>query len=474
MKNDERKNLNLKYGGYASVITAVAIIMVIVINMVASQLNIKFDLTKNKLYTISEDTLELLKGIDEDVSIYSVYADGSEISVVTEILDRYAANSRHVTVSNVDPYKNPQFAAKYAKDGNAVSIGSVIVETADNYKIISQQDLADVYTSQAGETYIQGIKLESVLTGAIRSLTSGESNVIYALTGHGESDVYDELITEMEYGGYSLNYFNIIKSGNIPEDCAVLMINAPTSDFTINELNIIYEYLNNGGELFITLGVTAEEMPNFADLLSNYGIADSRRMVIEGDANYVYQQNPYYLVPTLSADHAVSSRLAETNTSVFMPFAMSIDLLETKRSTVDIQAFAVTSGASYSKSIAQMSSYQKTEEDPSGPFAIGAAITDIDMEGTPEGVKVVILGSETVMETEINSIVNGGNFGLVMNSLDWLIGNDTSLRSKSLGMDEYLQLTQSKAIVIMGVCVIVIPVAILIAGLAVVLRRRNK
>lgn len=473
MKDEKNKSL-LKYGGYASVMTAVVVIAAIVLNMVASQLNIKFDLTKNKLYTISEDTISLLKGLTEDVNIYSVYADGEELSIVTEILDRYASTSKHVIVENVDPYKNPQFAAKYIKNGDSISIGSVVVSTETGYKIISESDLADVYVSQSGESYMQGIKLESVLTGAIRSLTSGESNSIYALTGHSEAKVYDDLITEMQYGGYSIKDLNLVTEGAIPEDCSILLINAPTTDITDSEINLISQYMDNGGRVFITLAITLEKMPNLDSLLANYGVADSRRMVIEGSADYVYQQNPYYIVPQLSAEHPVSARLNETKTSSFIPFSVAIDTLDVVRSTVEVAPFATTSPYAYSKALEEMSSYEKAETDPEGPFNLGVTVTDVDKAGNEEGVKMVVFGAETVMESDINKIVNGGNYGVVMNALDWLMGNDTLSRSKSLGAEDYLQITQSKAIVIMFISVILIPLSIIIAGIVVVVRRRNR
>lgn len=474
MKDEKNKSL-LKYGGYASVMTVVVVIAAIVLNLVVSQLNIKFDLTRNKLYTISDDTVSLLQGLTEDVNIYSVYADGEEISVVTEILNRYASTSKHIFVQNVDPYKNPQFAAKYVKNGDSITIGSVVVSTANGYKIISEKDLADVYVNEStGESYMQGIKLESVLTGAIRSLTSGESNTIYALSGHNEAAVYDDLTKEMTYGGYNLKDLNLVTEGAIPDDCSILLINAPSTDITDSEIGLISAYMDNGGRVFVTLAVTLEEMPNLDSFLANYGIADSKRMVIEGSADYVYQQNPYYIVPQLSADHPISARLFETKTSTFIPFSVAIDTLDVVRSTVKIQPFATSSPYAYSKALEEMSSYEKEEADPEGPFNIGVSVTDVDKTGNEDGVKLVIFGAETVMESDINSIVNGGNYGVVMNALDWLMGNDGSSRSKSLGATDYLQLTQSKAIVIMFISVILIPLSILIAGIVIVVRRKNR
>ena len=124
----------LKYGSYASIMTAIVVVAVIVINLMVSSFDIKFDLTENKLYSLSEDTITLVEGLDEEVTITSVYAEGSEITVITEILEKYATYSDKIIIKNADPYTNPAFAAKYAQYGDVVSIGSVVVETASgNY-----------------------------------------------------------------------------------------------------------------------------------------------------------------------------------------------------------------------------------------------------------------------------------------------------------------------------------------------------
>jgi ABC-2 type transport system permease protein len=466
----EKNSSLLKYGGYASVMTAVVIIAVIIINLAVSSLNIQFDLTKNKLYSLSEDTITLLKDLDEDVSITSVYAEGSEISVVTEILKKYASYSDHVTYENVDPYTNPAFATKYAQNGDVVSIGSVVVETDEGYKIIAQDDLADVSVdSTTGQSYMQGIKLESVLTGAIRMLTSGETQNIYALTGHSEIAVSDDLSTEFSYSGFTVNTLDLITSGSVPDDCVMLIINGAVTDITSNELDAINAYLEKGGSLLMTTGITNEEMPNLNSLLANYGVEDNKVMIIEGNANYVYNNNPFYIIPKLNEENAITSTMVSNGTNVFMPFASSIDLSEAKRSTVTITTLAESSESSYGKDLRTMSGYEYTEGDPTGPFNIAVSIED-----SATGAKLVVCGSETLLESEMNNIVNGGNYGFILNATDYLTGNENAARSKSLGADSYLQLTGAKAIVIMATCVIVIPVVILIVGIIVSLRRRNK
>ena len=61
MKKIDKNDPLLKYGGNASVMTAIVVVAVIVINLIVGSFNIKFDLTKNGLYTLSDDTVTLTK-----------------------------------------------------------------------------------------------------------------------------------------------------------------------------------------------------------------------------------------------------------------------------------------------------------------------------------------------------------------------------------------------------------------------------
>lgn len=84
MKKIDKNDPLIKYGGYASIMTAIVVVAVIVLNLVVSSFDVKFDLTKNGLYTLSEDTVSLVENLNQDVNIYSLYAEGQEITMVTE------------------------------------------------------------------------------------------------------------------------------------------------------------------------------------------------------------------------------------------------------------------------------------------------------------------------------------------------------------------------------------------------------
>ncbi len=477
MKKIDKNDPLLKYGGYASVMTAIVVVAVIVINLIVGSFNIKFDLTKNGLYTLSDDTVTLVENLKEDVNIYSLYAEGEELSMVTEILDRYASLSKHIKVTNVDPYTDPAFTSRYTKNGQQPTVGDLVVETSETFSVIPQEQITDISVDSTSQTaYIKGLKVESVLTGTIRQLTNGAAETIYELSGHGETPLGDGLKQEMTYGGFTVESLDLIKTQTIPDDCEILVINGLSTDLSQNEASQIKTFLENGGKAFISLTIKAQQTPNFDSLLAYYGIADSGRIVIEGSANYALDNNPLYILPQLNSDSNVCKSLINAGTNVFTPASVQIERLDTNRSTVDIEALASSSQYAYSKNIYSMNSggVQQASDDPTGPLDVVVSITDVDNNGTENGTKLVVAGTPMLLEDDVNSMVNGGNFAFVMNSFDFLNGTETIGRSKSIGAEEYLNLTQGKGIIIIIISVIVIPLAILLAGLTVFIRRKNK
>ena len=97
-KNKIKNLLNkksLKYGTNAAIITAAVIVMAIVLNLLVGLLDLKLDLTPNKLFSLSETTENILKELDSDVEIIGLFDDavvssGSEYKQVTDLLSLYA------------------------------------------------------------------------------------------------------------------------------------------------------------------------------------------------------------------------------------------------------------------------------------------------------------------------------------------------------------------------------------------------
>src|SRR5699024_1942561 len=103
----------------------------------------------------------------------------------------------------------------------------------------------------------------------------------------------------MEKNSYTLSELNLLMTASIPEDCDLLLMYAPASDLSEDEVQMLTDYLGSGGKLMILLGDTSSaDLPNLEGILNTYGIQAADGYI--ADPARCYQNNPYYIFPELS------------------------------------------------------------------------------------------------------------------------------------------------------------------------------
>ena len=129
-KNKKKINMKaLRNGSYSVLVSVVVIALVVLMNMIVGQIPTKytqFDISTGKLYTIGNDTKNVLKNLKQDITIYYVVQSGSEDSNIEKLLEQYEANSKHIKVVKKDPVVYPSFVTNYSEDG--IAENSLIVE----------------------------------------------------------------------------------------------------------------------------------------------------------------------------------------------------------------------------------------------------------------------------------------------------------------------------------------------------------
>ena len=230
MKLDRLKILNsfkdkkFKYGGYATLLTAFVLAILIIVNLVVGQIPFKIDLTENRLFSLSDQTDTILKNLDQEIQIIGLYKTGSEDKVFDEILQKYRRKNKNITITYVDPVKNPTFSSKYTKDGTTLRDGSYIVECGDRFKVIDYYDIFNVRTDQYGNTRAESLALEERVTSAIQYVTAEELPVVYLLEGHMEQSLPYDLRKKMELENYEIKNLSLLTEDEVPSDAAILMI----------------------------------------------------------------------------------------------------------------------------------------------------------------------------------------------------------------------------------------------------------
>ena len=475
-KSDALKLINKKYlknGSYSFSMIAIFVIIIIVINSIVGEIPTKYtqiDVSSEKIYSIGEQTEELLESLEEKVTIYHVVQSGYEDEVISNLLKKYDESDK-VEVIVKDPVVNPKFVSEYTSD--SVTQNSLIVEYGEKYKLVDYNDMYETsidYYSYS--TTVTGFDGEGQITSAIAYVTAENLPKLYVLEGHGELELNSTLQLDVEKGNIEIVSLNLLTEEAVPEDAECIMINAPASDIAEDEAEKVIEYLENGGKAIIFSDYVETEMPNFDSILENYGVKRAEGIVMEGNSQYYAMQMPYYLLPDVE-NNSITSDVKSEGYYVLVPYAQGIRKIDGVRDTISITSLLTTSDEAYSKINLAGDTLERASEDIDGPFDLGVLITEEIAKGTTE---IVYFSTSALQDSQVNQIVSGGNEKLIMGAVNELLSSEESISvsipSKSVEVS-YLSISAYDSNFWMICTIGLIPGFFLVAGFVIWFKRRR-
>ena len=462
-------------GLYSAAITAVALVLAVLINLLVRALPSKyteFDLSEAGLYTLGDSSKQVAQALTQDVTIYYLCETGNEDQIISKLLDRYAAESSHISWELKDPAVYPTFASQYgAQDATS---GSLILVSGDQSTVLDASDLydydySDYYTSG---TYSVTFAGENEITSAIYRLTSGEQKHAYYTTNHGEQALTDTLTNALERQNLSLTALDLLSS-SVPEDCDLLIINDPAQDFAaagnlVDEMSLLRTYLSNGGKVLL-LTDSYYNTPNLDALMAEFGLSRTPGLVVEGDADHYMNGYPYYLLPDYT-NPTESTALDGVDTSrhVLLQMAQGITLIETP--DVLAEALLTTSDEAYSKTAGyEMTTAEKEDGDSDGPFTLAAYARNENTEAEVIWVNCGNLDNESIYQ------IIPGNCTFLQGCASSLAGQVSGVLIDSKALEAApISVSTAQSAALGLVFIIILPAALLAVGAVVVILRRRK
>lgn len=220
----------------------------------------EIDVTANQIYTLSDSSKKALESVDQEIKIY-VFGIDEDDSVVG-LIKQYCAVNDKITYEMLSSETNLAKVQEFElEDGYAI----VVVESGDSKKII---DASSEFHSYDYTTYAEVDTTEQTLTNSILSLSIENKPKVYFVEGHNEFKISKEEGTQAELGilstylkneAFEIDTLNLTSSGSIPEDCDVLAIMSPETDFLENETQAVMDYINKGGNIFLTRDVLSQD-----------------------------------------------------------------------------------------------------------------------------------------------------------------------------------------------------------------------
>jgi len=466
---------NIRYGANSFILIAVVVAIAVVVNMLAGMKPLKIDLTPNKLYTISDTTKDILKGLNKDVTIYGLFDDGkitigNQYKDVTELLNQYSKYA-HLKIEYVDPDKNPGFIKEVDPEGlKAITNDDFVIKCGDKIKKLSYYDLFTIQVDQ--QTYQQtvtGTSAEESFTGAIKYVTSDVTPVVYFLQGHDEIDMTTQLTTLQQYIGMNncdVKTINLLTDKKVPDDAALILVASPKRDLSSDESYKIKEYLDNGGKgvfLFDSLE-TGSQFTEFEGILKEYNVSLNYDKVKENDSTRHAPDNAYDIIPDV-----LTNVVIENTFNMVMPKSRSLNILKNQKEYINVIPLMRSSDKAVGEQIGSAGA-----NDIPGPLDLAVAVED---NGGLKPVKILVMGNASFLTdsaVQAYGSYSSNSMLFFLTSLSWLQGKvkDVVIVPKSY---ETPRLTINAAqSTITGIAVVIFfPLVIFIAGLLVFMRRRH-
>ena len=387
---------------------ALALVIAVLLNLVCTNLGDRFDLTldltASKLYSITQESYDVMDDLTDDVTITVLMSEddlksSTYGSYVQILMDKYDEYSDHISIDYIDPYQNPSAIEKYTDRSESVSEGSIVVECGDQLRVLNLIDFYDTDAdSTSGYTYVSSFRGESTLTSALLAVTSEDTPHAYVLRGHNES-ISTSFSTMLESSGYAVDTLTLAEK-EIPKNASLLILSLPQKDYTEDEINMLDEYVKNGGDLLVFDGT---ESPTDLDVLYSYleewGITVQPEMVIDQEYNI---SDDRYVLAALG-DSSVSDALSAISDQVIVaPDAKPLKVKLSDRITDrTVESLLTTRETAYSRAIeadTTYDSYDKQEGDTDGPFDLAAIA---EYTGNDENGQIMVCSSALMMTDQL-------------------------------------------------------------------------
>jgi len=459
--------------------------ILILVNIFFARHHHRFDFTESKLHSLSDQTVSVLKALKDEVRVKAFFREGNYSRPAMEnLMEIYAYHSDNIKTEFIDPDKNPGLVKRYEISED----GTTIFECGDKESRITATTEEDI-------------------TNAIIKVTRESKKVIYFLEGHGEASIeesgdggYSIVKDELEKLAYEVKKLSLALADRFPDDVSALVIPGPQKDLLPHELDTIREYIQGGGRVFFM--VDPETAPGMAPFLREFGVKLQDDLVVDTVSRLLGGD---YFMPVVN-EYEYHDITKNFRYATFFPYARSVETLEEKPEGVTTEVIAKSSSNSWSeRQLDQREVRFDKDKDKQGPIslAVVAAIQPKkeDQEKTSENQeeqeslpekdrtnepkeeetagenppvhegRIAVFGDSDFVTNRYYYLSGNGN--LFLNTLNWLTEEEDliSIQPKT-SSPRTIQLSPSQGRLIFFVSLVILPLAVLVAGVSIWLRRR--
>ncbi len=439
-----------RYWFNAVVMIGLAFGIVVFVSALAMRHSYRWDLTENRRHSLSSQTIKILQSLKTDVTATAFYrTDQPGKRVAEDLFRQYGSYSGgKFKGKTVDPDREPGLARRYGVE----SYGTVVLETKTKSEKVTDAE-------------------EEKLTNGLVKVTREGNRVVYVVQGHGEHELsnterpgFSEAKAAMARANYEVKELLLARNPKIPDGAALVIVPGPKKDLFPQELEALDKYLASGGK--VLLMVDPFQAEGLKKYLAKYGITLGDDLVVElNPLGRLFGIGPEVPVVSQYESHPITREMGGVMT--LFPLTRSVTPATTPPKGITLQPLAQTSRESWGetdRAALQRGEAKPDPEDKKGPLSVAVVATS-------DKARLVVIGTSNLASNQFLNVA--GNRDFFLNAVSWLAEEENliAIRPKETKQAPVI-LTATEGQVIFWLPVVLMPGAVMLCGIAVLLRRR--
>src|SRR5262249_37678344 len=394
----------------ATVMTIALLGILIFLNILAVRNHKRWDLTANKDFSLSQQTVQIIQSVKSPVQITGFFgkADRTAQQDLESKLKEYTSRSNLITYRAVDPDTDPTTAHTY----NITSYGTLVFESGGRRQQTTGTDEQD-------------------LTSALLKVIQDRQPTVYFLTGHRERSIdgsdrldHSQARQALEQDNFRITTLNLTISNTIPLSNTVLVVADPQTQLQPRGEKAISPYVAGGGRLMILANPI--DPPPLAGVLQSAGLTWDDNLLIDQQSEL---GNPTALAVVEYPFSPIAKDL-NGQASLF-PTVRTIQKAQDTHTDVTVTTLLQSSQNSQATTDFKSGEVRPSQNDQKGPLVFGYSVEGaITPSGTYSGTlstgakaRIVAIGDADFAANDVLSSAQG-NSAFFRNAIAWLAAQD--------------------------------------------------
>ncbi|TNG02559.1 MAG: ABC transporter [Gammaproteobacteria bacterium] len=443
------------------VFTILFLLAVILLAWLSQRYHTEFDLTWGQRNSLTQASVDILAQLDKPVHVTAFVRDETE-QTRQRIRDLLAKYQRHKVDIELE-FTNPDTVPQMVRELGITLNGEILVRYQQR-----QETLKSVN--------------EKNITNLLQRLARQESGFIAFIEGHGERSPlgkanFDlgDFAKQLEDKGFKLQPINLAKHTAIPENIHALVIASPRSPYLPGELELIEQYIDQGGNLLWLTEPGSND--GLQSLASKLDIQRLPGIVVDATTRLFGISDPTFALVTDYPRHEITEPLHSLTL-----FPESTGLVTAEESEWQLTPLLQTLQRSWTETgeIKDDIRFDPQTEETAGPITIGLLLQRSSKTTTSSGIdsqkptqRVILIGDGDFLSNTY--LGNGQNLNLGVSLFQWLSDNDQFIDIGVLSApDTQLHLDPSIALTMLIIFLVLLPLAMVTSGVVIWWRRRSR